>query len=947
MKPKSTSSKVAVTPKYIDTLRLLTFYTLHGTGGELDGMCRHLRNKNQLEEYLNPPDKPRASASPGFYALNQLANHGRPNPRVLRNLQILVGYGLDLALKYRGVSLGDYILSYNTKNQLNSQKFELALIDLVFTVLRRSAAGFEANHFIEACKPLLKKIQLSTQPMREVLKARLLAQTLSYLLLYPLAGREFFETYEGTELQEVEALFDPANHGYQETLNSQMVKVLAGEWALLKEHHLHLTKFMDHLTSQELLLLFESALRYEYSDLAHSALIRIDPAWHLVETVDQLGMALAPHHDQPYVRETAIPYLLGNGLCSFWDLHPEFWPSHSLFDKTSQAWLRSSHPDLYKNYFFVKRLRLKPYDHKENEAFDRELSTAIARKALPSNFAQEFSTPLFLAFQKGELRVYSEVFLASCADLILRVNPASGRQIYHLFYYAFTHIDQVARAFRSLQLLNMDIFDRGRSQDQWFPVLEKTIESSSSSFVNRYQRNLFQSIPDRKFLPMDLSAYVRAHHLVCLGRKGRTLMFSKPGSTLITAVKIAKVSEPVEDLAREKDAQNQYERLSKELSLQSQFPVGRACKTIENLDEFLNRVLGDEDKTKLCESLIGSELQNKACLIYEAPKGYFTYLYEVKDSDDFREACLAGISDLCSLLDKKGIFFNSLADIFHNNSAEKPRADGGRYRILADNLYDWNNNRNYGTGRLTSWLRAIEFLNLRKTGIADLGDQVQLAEDVFNPESEFVKKYFSDVYENFPGTAEHRIFVNIVAEYLYVFLLSIGRRARELSECGEKPFDWCGEADFFVQLCARALSTMTRLSDEQAYEFLSKTIDIDRLACQMEFWMTPKHIPYMKNNTLPDSIYGPEVAVTIDFERIRINTFNDKFGFCINPEEGPDLGTVNGQEPIKEANKLLYLTATALLSLMQDEVNPELLRTYQIIAEPEPVAGRKRSASKV
>lgn len=117
--------------------------------------------------------------------------------------------------------------------------------------------------------------------------------------------------------------------------------------------------------------------------------------------------------------------------------------------------------------------------------------------------------------------------------------------------------------------------------------------------------------------------------------------------------------------------------------------------------------------------------------------------------------------------------------------------------------------------------------------------------------------------------------------------------------------------------CVQAIATLTTISKEVAEQFLSSMVSVDRLTQQMKLFMTDEYAHLQGN--VPDEIYGSDVKVSRGYDRDPMN-----------------LGAENGQEPIKEANKLFYwmnnviYTAYHEYRLMHDDF-------AKIIKEKDPV----------
>jgi hypothetical protein len=153
-----------------------------------------------------------------------------------------------------------------------------------------------------------------------------------------------------------------------------------------------------------------------------------------------------------------------------------------------------------------------------------------------------------------------------------------------------------------------------------------------------------------------------------------------------------------------------------------------------------------------------------------------------------------------------------------------------------------------------------------------------------------------------------------------------------------------------VNNCALAVSTITHQPEQEVEAFLLSIVDVNQLATQMQYWMTDEYIPDLLSNKIKDGVYHPQVRVTVNIMAFRSGTFNEKTGCAIDGIH-PDLGPVNGQEPLKKANELFYwmvnsvfqhyhqmrltLQDVASLSKTQDVAEAEKLRAQAFRHLPE------------
>lgn len=174
--------------------------------------------------------------------------------------------------------------------------------------------------------------------------------------------------------------------------------------------------------------------------------------------------------------------------------------------------------------------------------------------------------------------------------------------------------------------------------------------------------------------------------------------------------------------------------------------------------------------------------------VYKAPLSYFTYLHdEHQNLEQLTTSVKTNVHDLFVLL-REGIVFPQLADIFHTHIGEDEREDKGRYQSLVQLL----NVLQFQLGRIDKWQKAVEFVNLRGSGLADLGDSLPIT-SLFTS-SDFTKHYFSELltggyhptfFDKSSGTANslftgkrrlfgNYLYLNTIAEYLLVIQLTLG-----------------------------------------------------------------------------------------------------------------------------------------------------------------------------
>lgn len=316
---------------------------------------------------------------------------------------------------------------------------------------------------------------------------------------------------------------------------------------------------------------------------------------------------------------------------------------------------------------------------------------------------------------------------------------------------------------------------------------------------------------------------------------------------------------------------------------------------------------------------------------------YFTYLHDpALPFSQFVMANRRAVHDLCRLMGE-GILFHQLADLFHNSEKNhEARSEGGRYTVLIDLIL---NQLNYkGSGRLTGWKKSVRYPNLRGTGLADLGDWFRMNQIYTLDDIQLIfKKYLVYVEENFGTAAPNYVMANLLTEYQYVLFLIIGVRAvlleKKANKAEEIEFIWHSSAMLVISNCAQMLGNLTTYSENEAKKLLCQSIKPHHLARQMQYFMTNEYVAHTKQLFIKPDVFSKKVDADICFGEFRRGTFDEKIGNSINGID-EDLGNINGQEPIKEANKLFY-KMTSLLALS--------FLNIPIVPSEEPSPNKKRS----
>ncbi|MCH9769510.1 MAG: hypothetical protein K0U12_01390, partial [Gammaproteobacteria bacterium] len=291
-----------------------------------------------------------------------------------------------------------------------------------------------------------------------------------------------------------------------------------------------------------------------------------------------------------------------------------------------------------------------------------------------------------------------------------------------------------------------------------------------------------------------------------------------------------------------------------------------------------------------------------------------------------------------------GIAYDQLADIYHNaEDHARPREDQGKYLVFVDIVRFL---ARIGAGRITAWILAILYVNLRQFGMADFGDWSDLR-DYFK-RSEKVEKFFSEALNSYreDGVGNY-LFIELLGEIILVLQLVAGFRGRKLSQgknLAEQKIIWGKIANVMLDNVAQLISLLSGWSESEVRNYLVSIINVERYATQMRFWMTDEYIPYLANNKIPEAVYGPDVKVVLDRDQFREGTFDENKG-CSIDGENPDLGAVNGQFPIKEAEKMIYVMAILGVIGLQEKHNIQqaVLSVKQLLKEDKAISKEDRA----
>ncbi|OGT31459.1 MAG: hypothetical protein A3E87_03790 [Gammaproteobacteria bacterium RIFCSPHIGHO2_12_FULL_35_23] len=548
--------------------------------------------------------------------------------------------------------------------------------------------------------------------------------------------------------------------------------------------------------------------------------------------------------------------------------------------------------------------------------------------------------------------------LSDCAKEIIR-------KIF-IDYMISSHAIKVSTAVRNMnKYFRIEIMDSGNCEDTYTHTLKILLEKydeeiardvliSKDILATEFRTQLSASISERKSVA-ELLEHLAVREWNLHRFLGRTIILKHPTENRFIAIKIQKqlisnhifrefTVEPADELFAQYKTVKFFTDNKSPLGLKSTLPTAKYAGYVEgnlltyfNVGEALATLPGYSEFITLVGDLNRPDL---AIYCYEADASYFKYLHEHSDENplqEWQQFCMASENacyDLYTLFLRLGIIYNRLADIFHNTEHQHDRDDKGRYQVLTSLMRVVRNIKGNklrsGLGRLTGWLKAVEYPNLRLSGFADEADYKRI-EDYFSTDT--LETVTSALYSN-SGQISTAIILNSLTEYLFVFFLTTGRRAREIYLSGKLETEearfalWYSAAEHIIKLSAIATVTLisgTTLSEIQQY-YLS-IINIERLAKQMRYWMTRDHVSGVLSQIIPADIFSEEVEVI--FGELRKGTWHKVEGHCLNGKDA-DLGAVNGQMPIKELDELVHaFAATIAMKLIAQHKERKLVQTLQ------------------
>ena len=290
---------------------------------------------------------------------------------------------------------------------------------------------------------------------------------------------------------------------------------------------------------------------------------------------------------------------------------------------------------------------------------------------------------------------------------------------------------------------------------------------------------------------------------------------------------------------------------------------------------------------------------------------YFKYLRSPDiDPGVFKKALLINMHDLF-ILAKYGIIHTALIELFHN-LVMRDRHDGGKYLWMVDIIRPMQGR--FGAGRLHAWTSTVEYPNMRLSGLADFPDLYLLKNLAKNRNP--VSAHMHTLKNHHPDYDSE---VFYLASYLGDYFLSAALVAgRYLKYRDELNWRDPGQLAGIMEDCYIEAFTAFTGRPEHEIRLMTGLVNWNRNAMQMSLNMAKGNemADYLLENNIPPEIYGPNVPIhyadNYSYSRGWVNT-PEKRGWYFD-DKNPDLGPVNGPNPLQELIKANYISIALSLT---------------------------------
>lgn len=467
--------------------------------------------------------------------------------------------------------------------------------------------------------------------------------------------------------------------------------------------------------------------------------------------------------------------------------------------------------------------------------------------------------------------------------------PIELRQLIEILWNDLEYMNYFSRHY--LRSLSLKIYPRGYHDHSYRKILAQFVSASSDNYTAD-----FDPMIDSAHKKIDVTVM---RVLVVSGklikRLGRTYLFTDSSSPFWNAYKICKAGENFCDFAKEAAVTAAYKAKG---IFQSGLHIPIGVYLVKELS------IDDPELEKM--KIAGWHYVYH----YKAEPAYFDYLHDERlNEDEFNEGRYRFINDTIEQI-KLGIY-PFIADLYHNESRQR------RYLPLADffrSLFA----RDMGSGRVDHWIKSILYPNVRRNGIADVGDAHLLSEfisDGIHPFSD-IRGYGLETVREGGQCAVFQMIA--LSRLMLIDMLLLAYRKRQLEVA-----DWRNEdhlqsvADALISGFAVVLHKYTSRELDFCHTFLHHCgVKWKRAVRQLFFWLEPHgdagYVKWMEQKRVPPKLYSKTVAVEVNVGRAQ--NYSPHLGFS---DDGVynDIGPFNGPMCMSEMEKAWWIVTSFAISM--------------------------------
>jgi hypothetical protein len=423
--------------------------------------------------------------------------------------------------------------------------------------------------------------------------------------------------------------------------------------------------------------------------------------------------------------------------------------------------------------------------------------------------------------------------------------------------------ENVTRAFR---LLQAQFVDRGICRTNFQAITEpffiNKAPSEEVSLPIEFPHTRARDIPLVDKSIFNRTGLTEGRHV---DTKGRTIIFQKDGGGYVALKFCKKGEDPSRLLHENKVFAFLNEMKSRTGLLEGEYPAPllpdiRGTVRIRERDmpvSISEHVKKAEKELHRKGKKIDLYKENGVyiCMFYETPDTeYFTYLDRIEDEKAREKSLHKNVHDLF-VLARYGIFHPDICELFHNVTMQRDSNDRGWYIWMVDVVRRWL--LPAGAGRLHAWQQAIEYPNLRATGIADFAEMAHI--DQFISLRNENSNYLFEDLKRFPEIRRREILkAYYMGNYLLVLLLIEAKKMRSVAYPR-----WDEEADvkrFAARIRGIYETAYRAYTGKEADEEVA-SFDWEQLARQVIFFVSRDYRHYL-DAFFPGEIFdNSEVAL--------------------------------------------------------------------------------------